>query len=88
MLVFSFYIFIEHSCFIQERSDEDDGSVEDKWDLVPESALKCIILTHNQLFGSPDLIEKVNSNMRKKMHLLLTFMISSNAYMDAHGNRS
>ncbi|CAM0956904.1 unnamed protein product [Alopecurus aequalis] len=43
---------------IMERSDVDDGFVEDKWDLVPESALKCIILTHNQLFGSPDLIEK------------------------------
>uniref|UniRef100_A0ACD5ZCK1 Uncharacterized protein n=1 Tax=Avena sativa TaxID=4498 RepID=A0ACD5ZCK1_AVESA len=42
---------------IMERSDVDDF-VEDKWDLVPESALKCIILTHNQLFGSPDLIEK------------------------------
>ncbi|XP_071685110.1 midasin isoform X2 [Lolium perenne] len=43
---------------IMERSDMDDGFVEDKWDLVPESALKCIIFTHNQLFGSPDLIEK------------------------------
>jgi midasin len=43
---------------IMERSDMDDGFVEDKWDLVPESALKCIIFTHNQLFGSPDLVEK------------------------------
>jgi midasin len=39
----------------------DDGFVEDKWDLVPESALKCIIFTHNQLFGSPDLVEKVRA---------------------------
>jgi midasin len=39
----------------------DDGFVEDKWDLITESALKCIILTHNQLFGSPDLIEKVRA---------------------------
>uniref|UniRef100_A0ACD5WZY3 Uncharacterized protein n=1 Tax=Avena sativa TaxID=4498 RepID=A0ACD5WZY3_AVESA len=43
---------------IMEKSDVDDGFVEDKWDLVPESVLKCIISTHNQLFGSPDLIEK------------------------------
>ncbi|KAG8091817.1 hypothetical protein GUJ93_ZPchr0012g21118 [Zizania palustris] len=43
---------------IMERTDEDNIVSEDTWDLIPESVLKCIITTHNQLFGSPDLVEK------------------------------
>ncbi|KQJ96949.1 midasin [Brachypodium distachyon] len=43
---------------ITERTNGDAGHVEDNWDLVPESALKCIIMIHNQLFGSPDLFQK------------------------------
>uniref|UniRef100_M8BCY6 Midasin n=1 Tax=Aegilops tauschii TaxID=37682 RepID=M8BCY6_AEGTA len=61
---------------IMERSDEDDGSVEDKWDLVPESALKCIILTHNQLFGSPDLIEKTERFQISDQQKLKSFVDS------------
>ncbi|VAH03975.1 unnamed protein product [Triticum turgidum subsp. durum] len=61
---------------IMERSDEDDGSVEDKWDLVPESALKCIILTHNQLFGSPDLVEKTERFQISDQQKLKSFVDS------------
>ncbi|KAM3408334.1 hypothetical protein ACQJBY_001473 [Aegilops geniculata] len=61
---------------IMERSDEDDGSVEDKWDLVPESALKCIILTHNQLFGSHDLIEKTEKFQISDQQKLQSFVDS------------
>ncbi|KAF0928097.1 hypothetical protein E2562_037875 [Oryza meyeriana var. granulata] len=43
---------------IMERTDEDNSGVEDTWDLIPESTLKCIVTIHNQLFGSPDLVEK------------------------------
>uniref|UniRef100_A0A0E0EYL5 Midasin n=1 Tax=Oryza meridionalis TaxID=40149 RepID=A0A0E0EYL5_9ORYZ len=43
---------------IMERTDEENSAVEDSWDLIPESILKCIVTIHNQLFGSPDLVEK------------------------------
>uniref|UniRef100_J3N351 Midasin n=1 Tax=Oryza brachyantha TaxID=4533 RepID=J3N351_ORYBR len=43
---------------IMERTDEQNSVVEDTWDLIPESILKCIVTIHNQLFGSPDLVEK------------------------------
>jgi len=43
---------------ITERINGDNGVVEDSWDAIPESVLKCIVMTHNQLFGSPDLFEK------------------------------
>jgi len=50
---------LEHDFLkITERIDEDNGIVEDTWDLIPESALKCIVTIHDQLFGSPDLFEK------------------------------
>lgn len=52
---------LEHEFFrIMERTVDDDGIVEDIWDLVPESSLKCIITIHNKLFGSPDLFEKLS----------------------------
>jgi midasin len=50
---------IEQEFFkITERINGDNGVVEDSWDAIPESVLKCIVTTHNQLFGSPDLFEK------------------------------
>ncbi|AQK86708.1 ribosome export associated1 [Zea mays] len=50
---------LEHEFFkITESIDDDNGVVEDNWDLIPESALKCIVTIHDQLFGSPDLFEK------------------------------
>ncbi|RCV42665.1 hypothetical protein SETIT_9G233700v2 [Setaria italica] len=36
----------------------DNGVVEDSWDAIPDSVLKCIVMIHNQLFGSPDLFEQ------------------------------
>ncbi|XP_062201313.1 midasin-like isoform X2 [Phragmites australis] len=45
---------------MMERINEDDDVAEDTWDLIPESALKCIVTIHDQLFGSPDLFEKPN----------------------------
>ncbi|KAI5016290.1 hypothetical protein ZWY2020_006141 [Hordeum vulgare] len=61
---------------IMERSSGDDGFVEDKWDLGPESVLKCIILTHNQLFGSPDLIEKTERFQISDQQKLQSFVDS------------
>lgn len=52
ILIYQFYLF-------QESIDDDNGVVEDNWDMIPESALKCIVTIHDQLFGSPDLFEKV-----------------------------
>ncbi|PVH31778.1 hypothetical protein PAHAL_9G230700 [Panicum hallii] len=50
---------IEQEFFkITERINGDNGVVEDSWDAIPECVLKCIVMTHNQLFGSPDLFEK------------------------------
>jgi len=49
---------IEEFLKITERINGDNGVVEDSWDAIPESVLKCIVMTHNQLFGSPDLFEK------------------------------
>nr|CAB3494534.1 unnamed protein product [Digitaria exilis] len=43
---------------ITERINEDNGVIEHSWDAIPESVLKCIVIIHNQLFGSPDLFEK------------------------------
>ncbi|KAJ1295332.1 hypothetical protein BS78_01G216000 [Paspalum vaginatum] len=48
-------VFFNITESVDERSD---GIVEDTWDLIPESALKCIVTIHDQLFGSPDLFEK------------------------------
>lgn len=63
---FHFYVSTPYSCLFQERTDEENSAVEDSWDLIPESILKCIVTIHNQLFGSPDLVEKVNSDRRKR----------------------
>ncbi|KAG2548684.1 hypothetical protein PVAP13_9KG211085 [Panicum virgatum] len=49
---------IEEFFKITERINGDNGVVEDSWDAIPESVLKCIVMTHNQLFGSLDLFEK------------------------------
>ncbi|KAF8672677.1 hypothetical protein HU200_049372 [Digitaria exilis] len=43
---------------ITERINGDNGVIEHSWDAIPESVLKCIVIIHNQLFGSPDLFEK------------------------------
>ncbi|KAL6842329.1 hypothetical protein ACP4OV_027756 [Aristida adscensionis] len=50
---------LEHEFFkIMEGDNEDNDVVEDTWDLIPESDLKSVVAIHNQLFGSPDLLEK------------------------------
>jgi len=35
--------------------------MEEDWSLIPESILKSLVLVHNKLFGSRDLVERVSS---------------------------
>lgn len=45
----------------QKKPTEVDDNMEEDWDLIPEFTLKSVVLIHNQLFGSRDLVEQVRS---------------------------
>uniref|UniRef100_A0A0D9XKA7 Midasin n=1 Tax=Leersia perrieri TaxID=77586 RepID=A0A0D9XKA7_9ORYZ len=61
---------------IMERTDENNGVAEDTWDLIPESILKCIVTIHNQLFGSPDLVEKPRKCQIRDDQIIQSFIDS------------
>ncbi|XP_020093830.1 midasin isoform X2 [Ananas comosus] len=41
-----------------KKPTEVDDNMEEDWDLIPEFTLKSVVLIHNQLFGSRDLVEQ------------------------------
>ncbi|XP_073008545.1 midasin isoform X3 [Typha latifolia] len=51
-------------------------NVEEDWDLIPESILSSVVLIHNQLFGSSDLVEKPGVCHIADEHRLQSFMES------------
>lgn len=45
----------------QKKPTEEDDNMQEDWDLIPEFTLKSVVLIHNQLYGSSDLVEQVRS---------------------------
>lgn len=43
----------------QENGIKEDGVTEEVWENISESTLNNLVLIHNQLFGSEDLIQQV-----------------------------
>lgn len=43
--------------FDERQTSKENENIEEEWNLIPEYILKSLVLIHNQLFGSKDLIE-------------------------------
>lgn len=44
----------------QKKSAKEDEAKEEEWDFIFDNILKSMVLVHNELFGSSDLVEQVS----------------------------
>ena len=44
-----------------KKAEEEDDSLEEEWNLMQDSIMNNMVQTHNQLFGSMDLVKTVCS---------------------------
>ncbi|KAJ3682433.1 hypothetical protein LUZ60_015006 [Juncus effusus] len=60
----------------EKAAKEDENTEEEVWNLIPESTLNDVVIIHNQLFGSQDLIEQVGKCQSTDEQKLQCFMES------------